>query len=276
MDDTQADWDKWRHPLDRDLPHPWVPSFPVPIDTSSNTPATVSILARYSRESRNYLLLMNSLSCPTLTFELQDLSPNHAFSLAELHSFCGKAAGMYAIADLRGKPGVQPRQRGLCGRLYGDWFKMVESDSLFETRFFARFMQTDGLDVADIVARHRALSQQLETQMRDPVERVVEGEDFARKEEREHHGECTLLPSFKDLVVVVEERSFRADALLFVLDPGLAQGIKEMEGAEQSEIGGQKVVRLKAVMEDIMRAVVAIQKKSAVKHNGITGCFREN
>ncbi|EED14001.1 hypothetical protein TSTA_102310 [Talaromyces stipitatus ATCC 10500] len=143
---------------------------------------------------------------------------------------------------------------------------MVESDSSFET---------DSLGVVDIVARHRVLSQQLETQMRDPIERVVERKDFAASEERKHHGECTLLPSFKNLVIIVEEQSFRADALLLVLDPGLAQEIKEIEGAEQDEIRGQKVVSLRAAMEDIMRAVVAMQKKPATKLDGIAGCYRE-
>jgi hypothetical protein len=236
------------------------------------------MIERYKRESRNYLYLINSLSSPTITFELQDLSPDNTFSLAELHSFCGKASGMYAIADLRGTPRREPRQKALCGRLYGDWFKLVESDSPFETRFFARFMQTDGLGIADIVARHRVLSQQIETQMRDPIEPTelfMEQERFAIWYERKHHRECTLLPSFKDLVIIVEEKSFRAPALLLVLDPGLAQGINEMEGAEEDEIGGQKVVRLRAAMEDIMRAVVAMQKKSALKDDGITGCYIE-
>jgi hypothetical protein len=110
--------------------------------------------------------------------------------------------------------------------------------------------------------------------MRDPIERVIEGETYPSNHEREYHGECTLLPTFKDLVIVVEEKSFRAHALLFVLNLGLAQGIKEMEGAEEDEIGGQKVVRLRAAMEDIMRAVVAMQKKVALKDDGITGCYR--
>jgi hypothetical protein len=153
---------------------------------------------------------------------------------------------------------------------------MVESDSSHETRFFARFMQTDSLDIADIVARHRVLNQQLETQMRVTIVRVVEGERYSIWSERHYHEECTLLPSFKDLVIIVEEKSFRASALLLVLDPGLAQGINEMEGAEEDEIGGQEVVRLRAAMEDIMRAVVAMQKKSALKDDGITGCYIEN
>jgi hypothetical protein len=105
------------------------------------------MVERYRRETANYVFLMKSLSYPDITFELQDVSSHHTFSLEELHDFCGKASGMYAIADLRGKPGWEPRQRGLCGRLYGEWFKMVESDSSHETRFFARFMQTDGLDI---------------------------------------------------------------------------------------------------------------------------------
>lgn len=172
---------------------------------------------------------------------------------------------MYAIADLRAKPGMEPRQRGLCGGLYGDWFKLVESDSSFETRFFARFMQTDGLDITEIVTRHKALSQQLEMQMREPVERVVEGEDFAEREEREHHGECMLLSSFKDLIIIVEKQSFRADALLVVLNSGLVQGIKGIERAEEDEIDGQKVFRVRARIEDIMYTVVAMQKKAAMK-----------
>ncbi|KAI7969237.1 hypothetical protein EIK77_002252 [Talaromyces pinophilus] len=275
MDDTEADWEKWRHPLDLDLPHPLVPSFPVPIDTSSKSPATVYMIERYKRETGNYSYFRKSLSYPDITFELQDLSSDHTFSLEELHDFCGKASGMYAIADLRETPVSMPRQKGLCGRLYGEWFKMVESDSSHETRFFARFMQTDGLDIADIVARHRALSQQLEKQMREPIKRVIEGETYPSNRERRYHGECTLLPTFKDLVIIVEEKSFRAPALLFVLDPRLAHGIKEMEGAEEDEVGGQKVLRLRAAMEDIMRAVVAMQKKLALMDDGITGCYIE-
>lgn len=89
---------------------------------------------------------------------------------------------MYAIADLRAKPGMEPRQRGLCGRLYGEWFNLVESDSSFERFFFARFMQTDGLDVTDIVMRHKALNKQLEIQMREPLEPIVDGEGFVESE----------------------------------------------------------------------------------------------
>lgn len=79
-----------------------------------------------------------------------------------------------------------------------------------------------------------------------------------------------LLHTFKDLVIIVEEQGFMAHALLFVLDPGLAHGIKEIEGAEEDEFGGQKVLRLRAAMEDIMRAVVAMQKKLALTDDGIT------
>ncbi|OKL57545.1 hypothetical protein UA08_07029 [Talaromyces atroroseus] len=274
MDDTEDDWAKWRHPLDLNRPHPWVPSCPVPFDPSPETPFGRSMVHRHNRETSNYLYLMISLSEPT--FELQDLSLQQPFSLKELHSFCGKASGMYAIADLREKPRLRPRSVGLCGRLYDEWFKLVESDSMHETRFFARFMQTDGLNVAEIIARHRTLSQQLETQMRVPIERAVEGESYSIGKEREYHWECTLLPSFKNLVIIVEEQSFRAPAVLFVLDPELAQGIKEMEQAEEDEIGGHKVIRLRAAMEDIMRAVVAMQKKTTAEHDAITGCYRED
>jgi hypothetical protein len=65
---------------------------------------------------------------------------------------------MYAIADLTGEMGWGPRQRGLYGRLYAVWFTMVESDWTHKTRFFARFMRTDGLDIVDIIARHKALA----------------------------------------------------------------------------------------------------------------------
>lgn len=276
--DTYEDWAKWRHPLDRDHPHPWVPDFVVPFDSSIETPAFISIRKRYSCESANYLFLMNSLSDPP-TFELQDLFPNYIFSLQELHSFCGKASAMYAIADLRAKPRMEPRQRGLCGRLYGDWFNLVESNSSFETRFFTRFMQSDGLDITNIVIRHKALSQRLEIQMREPIERIVEGEGYSAGEHRQNHAECTLLSTFKDLVIIVEEQSFRADALLIILNPGLVQGIEGIEGiekAEEDEIDGQKIIRVKTGMESIMRIVVAIQKKAAMKESGITGHFRKN
>ena len=84
-----------------------------------------------------------------------------------------------------------------------------------------------------------------------------------------------MLPTFKNLVIIVKEKSFKAPALLFVLDPRLAHGIKEIEGAKKDEIGGQKVLRLRAAMEDIMRAVVAMQKKLALMDDGITGCYIE-
>jgi hypothetical protein len=42
---------------------------------------------------------------------------------------------------------------------------------------------------------------------------------------------------FKNLVIIVEEQSFRAHALLFVLDPLLVHGISEIEGAEEDEVG---------------------------------------
>lgn len=275
-EDTEEDWAKWRHPHDRHLPHPLVPSFPLDINTNDRSPENVAMIERYSRETSNYVGLMYSFFYPVFTFELQDIPSTYTFSLKELHEFCGKASGMYAIADLREYPHRPPRARGLCGRLYDEWFSLVESDSYEETRFFAFFMQTDGLDITDIITRHRALSLQLETQMREPIKRVVEGENGSAYFDRQRHGECTLLPTFKDLVIIVEEESFRAPALLFVLNPSLAQGVREMEGGEQHEIGGQKVVRLRAAMEDIMRAVVAMQKKLALTDGGIKGCYRED
>lgn len=85
-----------------------------------------------------------------------------------------------------------------------------------------------------------------------------------------------MLPTFKYLVILVEEESFRAHALLFVLDPELAHGTKEMEEAEEDEVGGQKVIKLRAAMENVMRAVVAMEKKVALKCLDITGRYREN
>lgn len=136
------------------------------------------MIERHRRETGNYALFRKSLSFLDITFELHDLSSHHTFSLKELRNFCGKASGMYAIADLRKKPGKEAMQVGLCGRLYWESFNTVESDSTRETRFFARFMQTDGMEIADVVARHRILIQQLETQMRHPIEQVVEGRPF--------------------------------------------------------------------------------------------------
>lgn len=276
MNNTEEEWVKWRHPLDRHLPHPWVPSYPVPINTDDESPENVAIIERYSCETANFVELRFTFSFPRCPFELQDIPSNYTFSLKELHEFCGKASGMYAIADLRVNSYKNLSVKGLDDRIYGEWFKLVESDSYYETRFFARFMQTNGLSIADIVARHRALSLQLETQMREPIKRVIEGETASDADERLHHGKFTLLPTFKDLVIILEKESFRAHVLLFVLNPVLAEGIREMEGGEEDEIGGRKIIRVRAAMVDIMRAVVAMQKNVALIDNGITGCYRED
>lgn len=131
VDNPEDDWDKWCQPRDRKQLHPWDPSLFPHHDPNALTPASISIHTLHFLESTYYLLLMNSLTHPTLTFEPQYISPNYVSMLEELNSFFCKAAGIYAIADMRGKSDRQPRQGGLSESLYGEWFNLVGSDSPF-------------------------------------------------------------------------------------------------------------------------------------------------
>jgi len=69
---------------------------------------------------------------------------------------------------------------------------------------------------------------------------------------------------------VVEEESFRADALLVDLEPRLAERIKEIEEVEESR---HKVVSVRMGMEVIMHGMDAMLKKALVKEDGITEVF---
>lgn len=273
------------HPWDRNEPHSWVPGVSSISDVDLATPAGRALRRRYQGEIWNWRLMLKvSNQERHETFELQDLLPHQTFSLKDLHSFCNVASGMYAIADMRYDQNIKDSESWVTyvyQDLYRKWFTIAESNTTYNFWFFTRFMQTEGLDIDDIVARHKALGYQLEMQMSVPIERNVPGDDYHERYARDYHDQATMLPCFKNLVIVFEEFrkvlfGWEGPAILLVLDVTLAQGIPELEGAVECEIAGQKVVKFKALMEQIMCAVVAMQHKSMKTCEGIRGWYRND
>lgn len=129
-------------------------------------------------------------------------------------------------------------------------------------------------DVEGIVRAHKQLYSKLAEWMRQPVERDPEL-DYAGKARNVHH-KFRLMPTMKDLVIIVDKPGSLDPALLVILEPNRAQGIPALESAsaEQRDLDGVKVVEVRMAMEDIMRVVVEMQIKAEKGgEKGISGIY---
>ncbi|KAI9640783.1 hypothetical protein NHQ30_010623 [Ciborinia camelliae] len=257
--EAEASWTKWKHPWNiNNATHPWVPDVDINTMIRISSPDLPKVLERGSFEEANYTLLTRvDLELPP--FSLQALLANpDDLTMAELQRFCGKASMCY---DVTGNWKVEPRGRkvAVLHRLYGEWFKLVPSNTA-ETKFFTRYIEAEGLDSSDlegVVRAHKKLYGKVEEQLTKLVETTGK-----RLGDADPYPQFTVLPTLRDLAIVVDGKASLDPATFIILKPNRAEGIKALEGAEQTEIDGEKVLHAKMGMEQIMRAVVDMQKKA--------------
>lgn len=284
MSATEAEeaWSKWKHPFNiTGGIHPRAPNIDINSMLRNRAPGLQEVILQASFEEGNYIsLTREDLELPPR--ELQELISDDerggvsSLSLDQLHMFCGKPSACYNITSRDWEKEPRGRRLAVLHRVYGEWFKLVPCNTV-ETRFFTRYLTSKrilGLD--RIIRAHKVLYEQLEQRMRQPVERDPEphyGYSFAA---RNVHHLFSLLPLLRDLVVIIDKEASLDPALLVVLQPGLTEGVKRLEGIKQEEreLDGEKSIIVRMGMEDIMQAVVEIQKRAEERGpRGISGTY---
>ncbi|KAJ8066297.1 hypothetical protein OCU04_005376 [Sclerotinia nivalis] len=256
--EVEVAWTKWKHPWNtNNAIHPWAPQININDMIRTSSPNLLEVLERASFEEANYTSLTREdlelppFSLQALLFKSDDLTTT------ELQRFCGKASMCY---DVTGNWETEPRGRkvAVLHRVYGEWFKLVPSNTV-ETRFFTRYIGAEGFSSSDlegIVRAHKRsyekIKGQTERLLKTANERLGD-EDLCR--------EFTVLPTLRDLVIIVDGKASLDPATLLILKPSRAEGIEALGSAEQRELDGERVLVVRMKMEQIMRVVVEMQNK---------------
>ncbi|KAI9697392.1 MAG: hypothetical protein M1836_004670 [Candelina mexicana] len=228
----------WRHPL-----------------SQQGTVPDAATAERFGLEHLNWKTMLQDFSFP---FELQDASSLPPLSLSDCHSFCGKAAAMYAVVDLDGA------QYHLFNRLYKLWFLQVPSDVWPGSRFFAKFIaswqEKSPKTPGDVIKVHRILSEEVQRQVHEDLD--FSQSAYSHRDDTKHHHLYRLLPTFPNVLIIVDSPDLESgEQLLIILDSIKVEGVEDLEKAHKEEIDGRTVLTFRAEMRMIMEIVLQIQRK---------------
>ncbi|KAF7863778.1 hypothetical protein EAF04_006743 [Stromatinia cepivora] len=256
--EAEAAWTKWKHPWNtNNAVHPWAPQIDINAMIRISSPDLPELIRRASFEEANYIsLTREDLKLPP--FSLQALLSNSDdLTMTELQRFCGKSSMCYDVTE---NWETEPRGRrvAVLHRVYGEWFKLVPSNAV-ETRFFTRYIGAEGFsgsDLEGIVRAHKRLYEKNKGQkerLLKTANKWLGDEDLCRG--------FTVLPTLRDLVIVVDRKASLDPATLLILKPSRAEGIETLGRAEQRELDVERVLVVRMRMEQIMRVVVEMQNR---------------
>lgn len=247
----------WRHPLDSD------PTARTDEDT----------VRQYQADIHNYRLLQRAFDHP---FELRTVtsksngvtssaSPSSSaqdiVDLATAHAFCGFAAILFAVtADF------DRTSTNILNSLYPTWFDATKVENN-PARYYAQFAfkpvdsHREGCPkkLSKLVEAHQNLTKQIESTF-DAADVNDTGAGYAYADDAEHHQHYKLLPTLRDIFVIVDEPFYTKDgALLVVLRQERAESIGTLVGSdklERLESYGQPVWTARAGLCEIMDLLI--------------------